>query len=89
MVNKVLTTLSNEMVEKIVKVYEERLDIKGFSRKVNIDEIKYNNFNLNIQRYIEDVIDKENLDINEIAKEIEYLTTKLQGIQKEINKFFS
>lgn len=87
-VNKVLTTLSNEMVEKVVKVYEERLDIEGFSRKVNIEEIQYNNFNLNVQRYIEEIIDKEVLDINDIGKEIEYLTVKLQGVHEKINKFF-
>lgn len=88
MVNKVLTTLSEIIVKKVAKVYEERLNIKGFSRRVDIDEIQLNNFNLNIQRYIEDVIEKEDLDINEIGKEIEYLTVKLQGIQSEINKFF-
>lgn len=88
MVNKVLTTLSEEMVNKVVKVYEERFDIEGFSRRVYIDEIQLNNFNLNIQRYIEEVSEKEALDINEIGKEIEYLTEKLQGIQTEINKFF-
>lgn len=77
MVNKVLTTLSEEMVKRIVKVYEERIDIGGFSRKVDIDEIQLNNFNLNIQRYIEDVNEKEALDIKEIGKEIEYLTSKI------------
>ena len=88
MVNKVLTTLSNEMVEKVAKVYEERLDIEGFSRKVDIEEIQNNNFNLNVQRYIEEIIEKEALDIKEIGKEIEELTVKLQEIQSEINQFF-
>ena len=88
MVNKVLTTLSNGMVEKVVKVYEERLDIEGFSRKVDIEEIQNNNFNLNVQRYIEEIIEKEALDIKEIGKEIEELTVKLQEIQSEINQFF-
>lgn len=88
MVNKVLTTLSDETIEKVVKVYEERLDIQAFSKKVSIEEIEKNNFNLNIQRYVEDKNEKEILDIKEIGKEIEYLTEKLQGIQKEINKFF-
>lgn len=88
MVNKVLTTLSEDMVKKVIKVYEERLDIEGFSRKVDIDEIKLNNFNLNIQRYIEGVMEKESLNINEIDKEIDELIVKLQAIQTEINKFF-
>lgn len=89
MVNKVLTTLSEDMVKKVVRVYEERLDIEGFSRRVDIDEIQFNNFNLNIQRYIEEIIEKETLDIKEIGKEIEYLTVKLQQIQAEINQFFN
>lgn len=88
MVNKVLTTLSDETIEKVVKVYEERLEIEGFSKKANIEEIQKNNFNLNIQRYIEYKNEKESLNVNEIGKEIQYLTEKLQGIQKEINKFF-
>lgn len=88
MVNKVLTTLSEKTIEKVVKVYKERLDIEGLSKKASIEEIEKNNFNLNIQRYIEDRNEKETLDIKEIRKEIEYLTEKLQGIQKEINKFF-
>lgn len=88
MVNKVLTTLSDEMIEKVAKVYEERLDVEGFSRKVNIQEIKYNNFNLNVQRYVEEVIERDDLNIKEIGKEIEELTVKLQGIQAEINQFF-
>lgn len=87
-VNKVLTILSDEIIKKIVKVYEERLDIKGFSKKVNIEEIQDNKFNLNVQKYIEDVIEKESLDIKDIGKEIEYLTEKLQQIQIEINHFF-
>ena len=87
-VNKVLTTLSTEMVGKVSKIYEERLDIEGFSRKVNIEEVQDNNFNLNVQRYIEEVIEKETLDMNEIGKEIEELTVKLQEIQAEINQFF-
>ena len=88
MVNKVLSSLSNEMVEKVTKVYEERLDIEGFSRKVDIEEIQNNNFNLNVQRYIEEIIEKEALDIKKIGKEIEELTVKLQEIQSEINQFF-
>lgn len=87
-VNKVLTTLSDEMVEKVIKVYKERLEIEGFSRKVDIEEIQDNNFNLNVQRYIEEISEKEALDIKEIGKEIEYLTVKLQEIQAEINQFF-
>lgn len=87
-VNKVLTTLSNKMVEKVAKVYEERLDIEGFSRKVDIEEIQNNNFNLKVQRYIEEISEKEALDIKDIGKEIEYLTVKLQEIQAEINQFF-
>ena len=86
--NKSLPTLSDEVIDKVTKVYNERLDIEGFSRKVSMKEIEDNDSNLNIQRYIEEEVEREVLDMKEIGKEIQYLTEKLQGIQWKINQFF-
>lgn len=86
--NKLLNTLSEESIEKIVKVYEERIEIEGFSRRVSLEEIKENNFNLITQRYVEEVMEKEYLDNEEIEKRIEELTERLKEIDLEINKFF-
>lgn len=83
--------LTEENIEKIVNTYKNRDVIDKFSYLASIDEIKNNDFNLTISRYIdtfegefiklEDVLDermKVNKEYDEVNKEIQYLTNKLK-----------
>lgn len=88
-VNKVLTIINNETINKVVKIYNERLEIEGLSKKVYEAEIKKNSCNLNVQRYIEEVIEKEILDINEINANINTLRNKLEDIQERLDEKIS
>lgn len=45
--------LDHEHIEKIVSAYEEYRDIPGFARVVDIEELRENDFNLNIRRYVD------------------------------------
>lgn len=87
-VNKILTIFTEETICKISNVYNKRLEIDGLSRKVNIDEIKDNNWNLNVQRYIEINTEREELDGMEICYDIEKLQARLINIQSEIKNYF-
>lgn len=88
-VNKMNTTISSEVINQIVDIYQQREEVEGLSRKVNISEIEKNSFNLNIQKYIDETIQKEVLNIKYITKDIEQLTEKLHRIQNEINELFN
>lgn len=87
-VSKILTTFTEETISKISNVYNQRLEIDGLSRKVNIDEIKANNWNLNVQRYIEIKTEREELDSVKICHDIEKLQVRLMSIQSEIKNYF-
>lgn len=50
-------------IKKIADTISSRLDIAKFSRKVSRDEIRKNNYNLNIPRYIDSGETPENFDI--------------------------
>lgn len=50
-------------IKKIVDTFANRATIKGFSRKVELDEIKANNFNLNIPRYVDSSEKEEEYDL--------------------------
>ncbi|NCC24600.1 MAG: SAM-dependent DNA methyltransferase [Deltaproteobacteria bacterium] len=54
-----------EHVEKIHRWYEEYQDVEGFCRVVPLDEIRENDFNLNIPRYVEPVIEEEALTVEQ------------------------
>lgn len=83
--NKVLTCLTDENIDDIVNIYNERVEVEGLSRRVLEAEIEDNDYNLMIGRYIEVNIEKEELDINELGKNIEELVLKLQETQGKIN----
>lgn len=50
-------------IKKIVDTYVERATIKGYSKKVELDEIKANGFNLNIPRYVDSTEKEEEYDL--------------------------
>jgi type I restriction enzyme M protein len=69
-----------ENIEKIVETYRERPDkIERYARRVSMDEIEKNEYNLNISRYVSTSLDDEIIDLEKVNKE-------LVDIEKNINK---
>ncbi|WP_327108606.1 type I restriction-modification system subunit M [Nonomuraea glycinis] len=55
--------LEPQHAEKIVAAYEEYRDIPGFARVVDIKELRENDFNLNIRRYVDNTPPPEPQDV--------------------------
>ncbi len=84
-------TMEDEHIEKIVKAYEDRVDVDKFAHVAMMEEIKENGYNLNIPRYVdtfeeEDEIDVEAVreDIGRIQAEKQEEIDKLNAILKEL-----
>jgi len=54
-----------EHIERIHQWYSDFKDVKGKCRVVTMDEIRENEYNLNIPRYVEPVIEEENITVDE------------------------
>ena len=54
-----------EHVDNIHRWYEGYQDVEGICRVVTLDEIRENDFNLNIPRYVEPVIEEESMTIDQ------------------------
>lgn len=54
-----------EHVENIYRWYENYQDVEGVCRVSTLDEIRANDFNLNIPRYVEPVIEEESMTIEQ------------------------
>jgi len=52
-------------VDNIHRWYEGYQDVEGICRVVTLDEIRENDFNLNIPRYVEPVIEEESMTIDQ------------------------
>lgn len=84
---KAQNTLSEENVEKIYDTYANRREIEKFSRKVNFDEIRENDFNLNITRYIDTFEEEEPVDIEANLLELEKIKPELEKLEKEMDGY--
>ncbi|BBL45742.1 type I restriction-modification system, DNA-methyltransferase subunit M [Nanobdella aerobiophila] len=73
-----MNKLSEEGIKKILEVYKEWKEISGFSKIVSIEEVIKNDYSLNVNLYVSQIVEEENIDIKAIKEE-------LYSIQKEIS----
>ena len=59
-----------EHVENIHRLYEDYRDVEGVCRVVELEEIRENDFNLNIPRYVEPVIEEETMTVDEAVSNL-------------------
>ena len=78
--------LSEDQIEKIVATYRARKDCDKYSRKVSFGEIKENGFNLNIPRYVDTYEEEEEIDIDEVQKEIDRLEIELANVRSQMKE---
>lgn len=79
--------LTNENIQKIFETYKERKKIEKYSHRSTLDEIKENEFNLNIPRYVDTFEEEEIIDIKEVAKNLKKLNADEAGLQSRIADF--
>ena len=79
--------LRPEDIEKIVNTYANREEIDKYSHKATIEEIKENDFNLNIPRYVDTFEEEEPIDLDEVCDELEKIAIEMEDVDKEIKKY--
>lgn len=63
--------LKPENIEKIVETYKKRQDAEKYAHVATLDEIKANDYNLNIPRYVDTFEQEEEIDLAEVKKLLE------------------
>ncbi len=79
--------LRKEDIEKIVTTYKNRNEIEKYSHKATVEEIKENDYNLNIPRYVDTFEEEEPIDIEATKKKIEEIEKELVEVKKEMQEF--
>lgn len=80
-------TLSEEHINKIVDTYKNRREIEKYSHIATFDEIKENDFNLNIPRYVDTFEEEEEVDLAKVKVEIVDLENELQKVQSQMTEY--
>ena len=80
--------LSKEHIDSIVRAYKSNDDFLKFSHITNYDELKNNDFNLNIPRYIDTFEESEPVDLKATIEEITKLEDEIHDVDMELAKMF-
>ncbi|MCC8360651.1 type I restriction-modification system subunit M [Salinimicrobium sediminilitoris] len=79
--------LREEDVEKIVDTYRERKTEDKYSYVASLAEVKENDYNLNIPRYVDTFEEEEPVDIKAVASELKALEQDMRATDDEISNF--
>jgi type I restriction enzyme M protein len=79
--------LRDEDVEKIISTYRERLEEDKYSYRAPLTEIKENDFNLNIPRYVDTFEEEESIDLSSVAAELRQVDRGMIEIDNLIQSF--
>ena len=87
--------LREEDIEHIVSIYRRFLDEDlqpgvvedKYAYVASPEEIKENDFNLNIPRYVDTFEEEEEIDIKAVQKEINCLEAELKEVREKMNEY--
>ena len=79
--------LTNENIEKIIDTYANRKEIEKYSHLASLDEIKENDYNLNIPRYVDTFEEEEVIDLDKVSSELKALEIEMKITDETITKF--
>jgi len=74
-------------IEKIIKTYQFRKDEPGYSRRVGMDEIERNDFNLNISRYVRTAEADETIDLKVLHEDLLSVDKHIKNATEKHNEF--
>jgi type I restriction enzyme M protein len=76
---KTQNNLRSADIAKIVGAYEARVSVDRYACLASLDEIRENDFNLNIPRYVDTFEEEEEIDVGAVQVEI-------LGLEEELSK---
>lgn len=86
---KSLNRLRAEDVNKIVNTVIERKEIEKYSHLATLEEIKENDYNLNIPRYVDTFEEEEPIDMIKVVDDLEKIEQELETNHQALLGFLS
>lgn len=79
--------LREQDIEKIVETYDKRVTIDKYSYVATLEEIKENDYNLNIPRYVDTFEEEEPVDMDAVKENIANIKKELQEVEAQMEKY--
>ena len=75
-------------IEKIVETYQFRPDnVERYARRVSMEEVEKNGYNLNISRYVSTSLDEIQIDLNDISNKLTSINESIKTNTEKHNEY--
>lgn len=74
-------------IQKIVETYRFRQETERYSRRVSMEEIEKNGYNLNISRYVSTSVEEVKIDLKEVNKKLASINESIKTNTDKHNEF--
>ncbi len=81
------SVLRDSDIEKIINTYRNRTNEEKYSKKILLKEIKENDYNINISKYIDTFEAEDTIDLNIISSKLKELNKEIETTDKTIASF--
>jgi type I restriction enzyme M protein len=78
--------LTDKNINKIIETYRNRVDVDKYAHVASLEEIKENEFNLNIPRYVDTFEEEQVIDLTEVSKLLEQDKQEIAELEAKINE---
>ncbi|QEA31390.1 type I restriction-modification system subunit M [Secundilactobacillus malefermentans] len=75
--------LTDQQTDKIVATYKKREDVEKYAHKAALDEIKENEFNLNIPRYVDTFEEEPPVDVDKLSADMQKTDQQIGQLEAE------
>lgn len=79
-----LNKLTDENIKKIVETYKERKNVDKYAALVSLEEIKENDYNLNIPRYVDTTEEEPPIDIIKVIQDLTEIDNQINETEKNL-----
>ena len=79
--------LTEDNVAKIIQTYKARKDVDKYAHLATLDEIKENDYNLNIPRFVDTFEEEQEIDLTAVLAERKALKIELVKIEAEMDGY--
>ena len=79
--------LRDEDIKKIIDAYKAYENVDKYAYKASREEIRENEYNLNIPRYVDTFEEEELIDIDEVRANIASIEEELKVVQEQMDRY--
>ncbi|WP_432719160.1 type I restriction-modification system subunit M [Pectinatus frisingensis] len=78
--------LSEDAIKKIIQTYLNRHEVDKYAHLASLSEIKKNDYNLNIPRYVDTFEEEAEIDLTEVNRQLEQDNKEIAVLEAEIKE---